>query len=268
MSSLTKSIEKYNAIFKVQLSDRLAYAGDLISQSIAIVVFMWVFAQLWRATFESSGQSAIAGLTLNQTLWYFMAAEVIMVSRPKVFRAISDAVKDGSIAYILNKPYDFLLYYLSISLGDLLSRALFNLLVGTTVVWLMVGPPPSITGFGFFIAAFLGAWLLDFCANAMIGLAAFLSEEVAPYEWIYSKFLLVAGGVLIPLDFFPEAIRAIAIRLPFAYTIYAPARLFIEPSTNSLIQLLAGQLFWLVLLGGLLAWVYRKAIGYLNINGG
>jgi ABC-2 type transport system permease protein len=266
--SISRSLRKYTAIVRVQLSDRITYAGDLLIQSLTMVMFMWIFMQLWRVTYNANGTSTIAGLSLRETMWYLMAGEVIMLSKPRVWRVISEGVKDGSIAYLLNKPYDFLLYQLSTSLGDLLSRMLFNLLAGGAIVWLMVGPPPSLAALPMMLPLYLLAWLIDFSFSALIGLAAFATEEVAPFDWIYSKLLLVAGGVLIPLDFFPDWMQRICLSLPFAYTVYGPARWFIQPENGRLLSLLAGQFFWLALAGGALIVAYRKGLARLSINGG
>ena len=56
-------IQKYWAIFRTQLLNSFAYPGDLASRSLSIVIFMWVFVHLWRATYRSAGQQSIAGLT-------------------------------------------------------------------------------------------------------------------------------------------------------------------------------------------------------------
>ena len=68
---------KYWAIFKTQILNRLAYLGDLLPGSITIILFMWIFLQLWRATYSSTGQTSISGLTLSATMWYLMLAETM-----------------------------------------------------------------------------------------------------------------------------------------------------------------------------------------------
>jgi len=278
-------LEKYRAILKTQLINSLAYPGDLVSRSLSIVFFMWVFVHLWQATYRSVGQESIAGLTLRDTLWYLMLAETIVLSKPRLAASIAEAVRDGSVAYLLNKPYNFLLYQLSVGLGDSLLRMAFNALAGGAIVWLTVGPPPDPRGLGvsprpeawlegsverwpLVLAAMSAAWLLDFCFNAMIGLMAFVTEDVAAFEWIYSKILFLLGGLLIPLDFFPDWLRAITQALPFAYIVYGPARLFVEPSLERFVTLLLTQLVWLLILGSLLAVLYRKGVAWLSINGG
>jgi ABC-2 type transport system permease protein len=263
-----RAFGKYWAIFRTQLANTFAYPLDLAARSLSIVLFIWCFVHLWRATYRSAGQEAIAGLTLRDMLWYLMLAETIVLSKPRLSNTIAGAVKDGSIAYLLNKPYDFLLYQLSVGLGDSVVHLVFNALAGGAVVWLVAGPPPSPRGWPLALVAVCAAWLIDFCLAATIGLAAFVTEDVSAFEWIYSKVVLVLGGLLIPLDFFPGWLRSLALALPFAYTVYGPARLFVEPDLGRFAGLLAMQAFWLASLGLLLGFLYRKGITRLTINGG
>lgn len=263
-----KSIRKYGSIFVIQLINSLAYPGELIGRSLMIIPFMWIFAQLWRVTFTASGSAVINGLTLSDTLWYLMMAETIELSRPRLSNTIADAVKDGSIAYTLNKPYNFLLYQLSTALGETVFRALMNALLGGLVVWALIGPPPSLLGFGVVLPAILGAWVLNFCISAMIGLAAFVTEEISAFVWIYQKFAFILGGLLIPLDFYPGWLQAIARALPFSAMVYAPARLFVTPSLTALLSTVGMQLAWMLGLGLLTALAYRRGLTQLTLNGG
>ena len=102
-----KSFRKYWAIFQITLINSLAYPGELIGRSLMIIPFMWIFYQLWKVTHAASRSEVINGLTLSNVLWYLMLAETIELGRPPLARTISENVKDGSIAYLLNKPYDF-----------------------------------------------------------------------------------------------------------------------------------------------------------------
>jgi ABC-2 type transport system permease protein len=261
-------MKKYWAIFKIQLQDRLTYKGDLVTQSISIVLFLFVFLQLWRTTYNASGTDSIAGMTLADTMWYLMIAETAVLSRPRLTRNISDAVKDGSIAYQLNKPYHFILYHFSAALGETIPRMFFNMLMGSVLVILSVVSPPSIQGWLAAIVALILGWLIDFCITAMIGLSAFVTEDVSAFDWIYSKIQFILGGLLIPLDFFPSWLRSISMALPFAYTVYGPARLFTDPTPERFFNVLIGQIIWMGVLGSLLFIIYRRSERRLAINGG
>jgi ABC-2 type transport system permease protein len=265
---MIRSSAKYTAIFRTQLLDSLAYPADLFSRSISMGLFMWVFLNLWRVTYTATGSSEIAGLSLRETMWYLMITEMVILSKPRMSNNIATAVKDGSIAYLLNKPYNFILYQASVALGDSVFRMVANALMGGAVIWLMVGPPPGFFSWPGTILAIILAWFIDFCINALLGLLAFLTEDISAFMWIYQKMILVLGGVLIPLDFFPDWLKNISLSLPFAYTTYAPARLFIDPSLDTFVSMIVRQGAWLVVLAGLLAYLYRRAEKWLSINGG
>ena len=259
---------KYWAIFRTQLLNSLAYPVDLLGRSLVIVLFMWIFMNLWRVTYGATGARSIAGLTLADTMWYLMMAEAVMLSKRDLSETISEQVKDGSVAYLLNKPFNFILYHFSAGLGDSVLAFGGNLIIGSAVVWLMVGPPPGITGWIFAGAAVGLSWLLDFCFSALIGLSAFVVEETNAFRWIYQKFLLLLGGVLIPLDFFPAWLQTISLNLPFAWIIYGPAKLFVDPSLARLGHVFLQQSVWLAVVGGVVWVIYRRGVARLVINGG
>jgi ABC-2 type transport system permease protein len=263
-----KTFNKYWAVFQITLVNSLAYPGELIGRSLMIIPFMWIFYQLWKVTYAAAGSDVINGFSLRDVMWYLMLTETIELGRPQLARTISENVKDGSIAYLLNKPYDFLLYQLSTSMGETIFRALMNAIFGGTVVWWLVGAPEHLEGFIIALPAILGAWILHFCVAAMIGLSAFLVEDVSAFVWIYQKLAFMLGGMLIPLDFYPGWLQTIARALPFSSTTYGPARLFVTPTTELFINVMALQIIWTIVLALLLTFAYRRGVSYLTVNGG
>jgi len=265
-----KHILKYWSIFQITLINSLAYPGELVGRSLMIIPFMWIFYQLWKVTFNAAGADAgaISGLTLRDTLWYLMMAETIELGRPPIARTMSDNVKDGSIAYVLNKPYDFLLYQFSTAMGETIFRALLNGVFGGLTVWWLVGAPNHPIGFLIALPAILGAWVLHFSINAMIGLSAFVVEDVSAFMWIYQKLAFIFGGMLIPLNFYPQWLQTLSKFLPFSSAIYGPSRLFVTPTTEFFLSVMSLQLAWILMLVILLVVVYRRGLTQLTVNGG
>ena len=261
-------MRKYSAVFKINMLNSLAYPAEIITRSGMILIFMLVFFQLWNVTFTASGSTVLNGLTLHDTMWYLLLAETLELGRPRLARVISQQVKDGSIAYLLNKPYNFLLYQLASGLGESLPRMGLLFILGGALVWYMAGPPPLLINWPPALLALAGAWLLHFCVNALIGLAAFVAEEVAPFEWIYQKLIFILGGMLIPLDFYPAWLQTLAKSLPFAFMMYGPARLFVHADAQLFLQITAGQILWLAILGSLLSLAFARGMRRLAINGG
>lgn len=261
-------MKKYLAIAQMQIINNIAYPGDVLGRSVSIAVFMFIFAGLWRTTFMIAGTDAINGLTFADMMWYLMMAETLELGRPRSNRVITEQVKNGEVAYILNKPYHFLLYHFWFGVGDSLLRVGTNIGVGVLVAWALAGPPPSLAGWGMALVTMIGAWILHFCMMALIGLAAFLVEETNSFELIYQKAVFILGGMLLPLDMFPEWLQNIARLLPFPYMMYAPARLFVKPDPGLFWQMLAAQWMWVAVLVFVVALAYRGSERALTVNGG
>ena len=261
-------MRKYAAIFRIQLLNSLAYPLEFLGRSVMVVMFLWIFFQLWRTVYAVNGSARLEGLSLGDTLWYFMLAESIELGRPRLAQNIAQAVKEGSIAYLLNKPFNFLLYQMSAGLGESAVRMGLTALFGSAVTWWMVGPPPSPLGWLPTLLLVLGAWMLHFCVNALIGLLAFVTEETTPFEWIYQKLTFVLGGLLIPLDFYPQWLQTAARALPFPAMLYGPARYFVQPEAAAFWRTAGMQLAWLLALGSILVLAYRGGVRRLVINGG
>jgi ABC-2 type transport system permease protein len=197
-----------------------------------------------------------------------MLAEAIELSRPRFAEIIAQSVKDGSIAYLLNKPYDFMLYQMSINAGDTILRIVLSSFFGSILLIFMVGFPPKALGWLLAIIAVGAGWLINFLITSIIGLSAFITEDVTPFMWIYQKFIFILGGMMIPLDFYPNWLQRISKATPFAFIMYGPARLFVSPNISRFIELLLGQLGWIITLGFFVTLIYKKGLRRLEINGG
>lgn len=261
-------MKKYFSILSMQIINNIAYPGDFLGRSISIATFIFIFAGLWGATFAASGTDIINGLTFSNMIWYVTMAETLELGRPRLNRTISEQVKNGEVAYILNKPYNFLLYHFFAGLGDSTVRMSLNLIVGGCVTWVLAGSPPALTGWIMALTTLIGAWILHFCVMALIGLGAFVVEETNSFELIYQKLIFILGGFLLPLEMFPAWLQKIAYALPFPYMMYAPARLFVKPDVALFWRMIEGQLVWLIIFIALLSFVYKRSEKFLTVNGG
>jgi ABC-2 type transport system permease protein len=260
---------KYGAITAINLQNQLAYVWDAFHRAFFIVVVMFIFAQLWTAVFQTQGVAVINGLTLANTIWYFLIAEMVEMGKFRHDIAISEEVKDGSIAYTLVRPYNYLAYHFFNGLGETVVKMGVLFSIGSLVCFYYAGwPPAQLVHLPAVLLILALAVLLDFCFLSMIGLLAFVTEDTGSFRLIYQKLIFILGGLLIPIDFLPDWLQTIARMLPFAAVTYAPAKLFVAFSWGEFAQLISLQLVWLGVAGGLLYAQYRWAARRLMVNGG
>lgn len=261
---------KYTAVARINIQNSLAYAWDAFGGGIFTILIIFIFAQLWHTTFKAQHAAVIGGLTLVQTLWYFVWAELIQLSKFEVARTIEQEVKDGSLAYTLGRPYNYLLYHFFAGLGSVFIRMTFVLTFGAAVAWIEVGPldtfRPEVMPAVLLITAL--AFVLDYCIMAGIGLLAFFFEDTSAFRLIYSKISFVLGGLLLPVDFLPGTIRTVARILPFNLVLYAPSKLFVAWDGTQFVQMLGLQFFWIAVMAALLRLLFRYGSRRVSINGG
>lgn len=264
------SLTKYVAIARINLQNRLAYIWDAASNSLLMFLFIFIFTQLWGATFEAQGTAVIGGLTLNQTVWYFVWAEMIQMGKIRHVQTVSQEVKDGSLAYTLGRPYNYLLYHFAFGVGDILIQAGVLLAAGGLVAWTQVGVLATfrLETLPSLLLVTALAFILDFCVLSIIALMAFFMEDVNSLTFIYHKIVFVLGGLLIPVDFLPDWLQSIARVLPFNLVVYAPAKLFVAWDSAQFLQVVVLQVVWIGVIGLVLAGLYRYGTRRLSINGG
>jgi ABC-2 type transport system permease protein len=260
---------KYSAVLRIGIANNLAYGVEVFLRALFLIVLVFIISQLWKATFAARNTQAYSGFTLNTLIWYLLAAETFALSLPDLRGRIDREVRSGQLAYLLGRPCNYILYNFSLYLGERLVRMLMNASAAIVLGLLIVGPP-QLNWWG------LLAWPLtvvlalsiEFCVYFCIGLLAFWTEETYAFAFIYSRMVLVLGGVIAPLEVFPEPLRGIARALPFSVILYGPARTLAQFSGTEFVGLLWQQS--LTLLGGMLlvGLLYRVALRRVSINGG
>lgn len=260
---------KYGAILRMSIVNNMAYAGEMALRSIFLVLIIFIFVQLWTLTYSVLGQRTIGSYSLPQMVWYFAFAEAIMLSAPLLRRKVDDEVKSGDLAYRLNKPYHYLLYLAADYGGEWLVRFTLNLVIGSVLALLFVGPipfsPPGMLAAG---VVLLGAIILDFLGVASISLLAFWVEDTSAFNLIYRRLVMLLGGMMIPLDVFPEPISSIARALPFSYIVYGPARLWAAPTPDFFIEIAPRLALTLVAATALVLFVFSQGQRNVTVNGG
>jgi ABC-2 type transport system permease protein len=260
---------KYWAIFQASVASSLAYITEIAFRAVVLVALMVIFVQLWQTMYSTQASSRLGAFTIRDIIWYLALVETLATSVPALNRRVDGEVRSGDLAYLLGRPCNYVFYQYACYLGERVVRLAMALLVASTLALIFVGPPP--VSFWGLLAGPLVIFLsisIDFGALFAIGLLAFWTEETESFALIYSRLVLVLGGVLVPLELFPEPLFSIARVLPFSALLYGPARTIIMFEPGPFGALLAQQALTLATLALLVAGIYRLAVRRVNINGG
>lgn len=261
------AFRKYLRVAEVSLTNRITYLVDHLASSLFLLLYLFIFSQLWQTVLGSGGR--IAGLGSAGMLWYLVFTEVIVLSTPGTHRLVSAEVKSGDIAYKLVRPCSYTLYYFATHCGEFLVRFVTNLLVGSSFAYLTVGPlVTQWNQLGWVILGLALAVAINFLMNFALALLAFWLEDNRPFFWIMNKLMMIFGGLFVPVEAYPEGLRRLSYLLPLRYGISAPARLMVDFDGAFLRQMLQGQLIWTVVLSLVATAMYRKGVRRIHVHGG
>lgn len=262
-------ITKYLYVGYTAVRSNVAYFGEVAVRVLFLGVVLYIFLQLWRVTYSETGAERLGGFTLAEMLWYLAITESIVLSAPPVTLAIDADVRTGTLAVHLLRPLSYPLYRMWTALGERAVRFAVNLIVASCVALVFVGPiHVSLRGLAIFACAVPLAFVLDFAAYFTIGILAFWLENTTGLTLIYSRVAMIFGGMLLPVELFPETLQRVIGWLPFASIVYGPARMFIHPDPAFLAGLIVRQIVAVSVLALAAASIYAAAVRRIHAHGG
>lgn len=261
-------LAKYTAVGKITLRNHFAYLWDFVIRSLFLLVILYVFFQLWTVTYEGMNTVEIAGYRFDQLFWYLILAEAIIMASPRLHLTVEEEVKTGTVAYRLTKPISYIGYHYIGYMGEALIRLLVNLAIGGALGLILVGRPEFGWGWAGFAVLVLFSLTINYLIRMSLSLCAFWLEETQGLVFVYDKLLFTIGGMMLPLELFPDYLRTVSEWLPFQTIVYFSAKTAIHFDLLRMLSMLGIQLLWGLLLTGLVCWVYRKGVTKLHVNGG
>lgn len=267
MNSWSKSV-KYVFIGKITLRNQFAYVADFLIRSLFLLLILYIFLQLWQTTFQGEGTETIAGYSFKQIMWYLVVTESMILASPSLCTRVEEEVKSGDIVFKFVRPVNFVVFHYVEYMSEAAIRFIVNAILGTILGLLIIGTPHF--GYGLLwlpLIAFCG-FTINFLLNMVLALCAFWVEETRGLEFVYNKFLFTIGGMLMPLELFPDALQQVGRWLPFQTIVYLPAQTTVAFEASKLAGAITTQLIWMLVIGVIVFLVYRKGVTKLNVNGG
>jgi ABC-2 type transport system permease protein len=234
------------------------------------VVYMIVAYFLWRSIY--AGNASIHGLTFDQAFLYVaLGSSVFVLLKTFADWGMSYEIRDGTISVYLTKPIDYQLYTLFTSLGSVLTSLVLVsvptvlLLVFVFRIHIAVG-----AGFLFFPVSLMLAFIISFNFDYAVGLMAFYTESIWGLSTTKEIIVSLLSGVLLPLQFFPEAIQRVLQWLPFQAIYYTPLMMVTKPGQGWEVYLamLGVQAAWAAVTYVLSRLFYNQAVKVLRVAGG
>ncbi len=261
------SLSALSGAFVTSARERLRYPGDALGSAGFLVLLLFIFGRLWTAIAGERGLPE--GWTIQRLVFYLLITELVVLAPGALHLRVARDVRSGDLAIQLLRPVGWVEWELARAAGASLARLLVLAAVGVPTVALMVGLPPlDARGVALGLLVIPLAIFFECVARLAIGVSAFWLEDSNALSWIWSKLAFILGGLLMPLDLYPQWLRTIAHWLPFEAVIFGPARMMAAFDAQAATGMALRLVLWLVLfLLGLFAFHARASLS-VQSNGG
>lgn len=179
-----------------------------------------------------------------------------------VIYLLDRGVKHGELSPYLLQPLHPVWRYATEHWGEMALRVPMVVpivLVGLTLAdawsWSLLANLPV------FLLALVLAWIINFAVHITVGLVAFWTDNALGYDTFVYQLYIMLGGVIVPVELFPGAVRDLIYWTPFPYILDFPVRVMIgRASGMEVLQGIGTQLFWIGLLVAIFALAWRAGL--------
>lgn len=229
--SILSDIKWIPSLFSVEIRKIFSYRADFWVQFVGGVLTQIGIAYfLWKAIFEFNDVQVMKGFTFNSLMLYYVMVPLIdRMVRGAEMGHIALEIFEGTLSRYLIYPVQFFLF----KFVKLLAQSFIfsiNLIFAVVIFVLIFGKPE---GVNFSVLSVLKGFISIFFASYLFFVLSSILEMIAFWvEFIWSllvmlrMIILLLGGGMIPLEFFPGFFRENIHFLPFPYLVSFPIKTF------------------------------------------
>ncbi len=255
---------KYRAIVAVAMRQTMSQRGELLARVLFYYALLFVFSQLWKVVLALD---STLPYSRAQMLWYLAITEWVILSLPDLHVTMEKDARTGDIAYGLPRPISYFWSRIAEGAGSHVVRLIVIGVAGCVAATALVGLPPDPAALWAALATGVLASAIGLLFIGLIGLSGLWLGDVAPAYWIWQKLTFILGGLILPMQIYPEWLQTIAEWTPFHSMLYGVARWTLELDVGGVVRTMGQQLGWIALLSTVAIWAQAKAMRRIEERG-
>lgn len=256
-------MKKYLTIINIYWQRTLTYRSVIIAYRVGEMAEVLILILMWSSIYDK--QDVIKGFTLPEMITYVLIGNLFsVITRNFLTNVVAHDIKEGRLSAFLLQPISYFYFILSRELGRL-SVAFFMSVSSQVVIILFFLNKFILNSDIIYISVILLmvilAFITEILISYLIGLIAFWADEVDGIYATVDRLRKFFSGGYFPLNFLPPVFVTASFSLPFAYSFFVPAQLYLKKIDISAgIRGLFIQLIWIALLYGIIRILWKRGL--------
>ena len=265
-------MKRYLSISKGFILNAMSFRLSFIFAFISNMIFMVLIYFLWKAIYASAGTPLISGMDFNDTFIYLtLASSMFAFFRTFTDWYMSNMMMKGDIVTIFLRPIDYQLYVFFESIGDVITNSITIFIPSVFMIVFVFHARINLgANIIFFVLSIGFAYIISFSFDFFIGLTSFYTESVWGISMTKDVVIMLLSGGVIPLAFFPEALRKVMEFLPFQAIYNVPISILTNKTytIDNYIGMIGIQIVWVLILIIINRLYFSQASKVITVNGG
>lgn len=263
---MTPYLEAAKKSFQRHLAYRAANIAGIITNAFFGAIYIFIYLALFRERAE------VGGLGVDDAVAYVVVSQALLMAMSAFGnRELSEAIIRGDIVVDLSRPVDFYALWAALDLGRAVYYLFFRGVPTFLIGWALFRPrlPAHLATWGWFLACIAVGMVVSFAFRFVIDTLAFWTTDARGLQYFNSVLIIFFAGFIVPLNFFPAPLRAVAEVLPFRALAHLPISVYLgKESGIALARALALQVAWAIALVALGRLMLRLMMRRLSVHGG
>jgi ABC-2 type transport system permease protein len=223
-------MKKYLAVIKNEWGRQMTYRVNQFTYRIGNIFEILVQILIWTAIFQKA--SIIKGYTYQEMMTYIIIGWLIsfLMANFNFEDYISYHIQRGDLSNFLSKPIDYVNYLIILSLA----RTSFTMVVSlfANILLLLIFRNSIIFSKNIFVwlillAMIVVGYFIKLFISILIGFISFWTTDNSGIFYSISTFSKFLSGAYFPINILPITFLNFSLALPFIYTFYFPAQLYL-----------------------------------------
>lgn len=250
-------INKSFASISIAIQQQLTQRGQLLGRAFLYLMIVYLFYQVFRSV----------GAPMER-IWYVAVTEWVILSTPPIYLKIAQDLRSGQMVYFILRPISYLLFRFYEGLGVMIVRFVITIILCLSLGYFLTRQFPGTLTQWILGALFCFlAILLYSLISILIGLCSFWIKEIHPLYYLNFTAMASFGGLIIPLEYYPTAIKTLGFCTPYPWLLWWPAQWITTGSVN-LVHAFLGWGIWMLIIFFLIQIVYNHCLNHFVAEGG
>jgi ABC-2 type transport system permease protein len=268
---MRQQIKQARAIISTAWQRNLNYRFTVLTYRIGEIAEVIILILMWTAIY-SNGTGSIKGFTRDEMITYVLIGNLCAVAvRNFLPSYIARDINEGRLSMFLVRPIPYIKYIFLNELGRAFLSTFISFISQVVITLFFLDKVilnSDLKYLGLVVLMVFFAFIIELLIGFLIGTIAFWTDEIDGIQATIDRVKRFFSGGYFPLTLLPITLSTASMYLPFQYSFFAPAALYLKKMDfQQGVHGVIIQMAWIVLLCIILNFVWKQGLKRYEATG-